>query len=221
MELLEAIEKRHSVRRFTPQKIEGEAKRQLMQAVKEANNESGLHIQLCLDEPKAFSGMMARYGKFVNANNYIALVGKKGPKLEESCGYYGQKLVLRAMQLGLNSCWVALSYSKGKAAVEVQKGEKLLMVIAIGYGQTQGAARKTKSIEELCNAPSPMPEWFLKGIQAVQLAPTAFNQQKFYFTLSGNKVSVKPLSGFYTKTELGIAKAHFEIGAQGGKWQWA
>ncbi len=37
------------------------------------------------------------------------MIGKKGPTLEESCGYYGERLVLLAQQLGLNTCWVAMT----------------------------------------------------------------------------------------------------------------
>ncbi len=62
----------------------------------QCNEQRGLHIQLVCDEPKAFSGFMARYGKFPGVSNYIARIGKKGADLEEKCGYYGEKLALKA-----------------------------------------------------------------------------------------------------------------------------
>lgn len=221
MDLLQAIQARHSVRSYTDKKIEAEAAEQLHLTVDECNRDSGLHIQLCLEEPEAFDGRMARYGQFKNVNNYIALVGKKTDGFEEKCGYFGQKVVLRAMQLGLNTCWVAMTYSKGKSAAIVGPGEKLLMVIALGYGQTQGAPRKTKPLEELCRVEGEMPDWFRQGMQAVQLAPTAINQQKFLFTLKENTVWAKALFGPHSKVDLGIAKYHFEIGAGTADWQWA
>ncbi len=57
-----------------------------------------------------------------------------------------------------------------------------------------------------------MPDWFEEGMKAVLLAPTAVNQQKFYFTLTdGDRVSAKVKgTGFYAKTDLGIVKYHFE-----------
>lgn len=213
MDLLEAIEQRHSVRAYTDQAIEGETLDQLNQLIDECNRTSGLSIQLCLNEPKAFTKGMARYGRFENVKNYIALVGKKNDAFEATCGYYGEKLVLKAQQLGLNSCWVALTFSKRNSAAIIKPGEKQLMVIALGYGVTNGAPRKTKTIEELSRVDSPMPEWFESGMKAVQLAPTAMNQQKFCFALAGDTVSITPGSGFYTKTDLGIAKYHFEIGS--------
>ena len=133
MEIMEAMKQRHSVRQYTDQRIEKEAAEKLQREIDACNKESGLHIQLVTDEPKAFDGFMAHYGKFSGVKNYIALIGKKGPKLEETCGYYGERLVLLAQQLGLNSCWVAMTYSKIKGAYEVKTGEKLCCVISIGY----------------------------------------------------------------------------------------
>ena len=220
MDLLEAIKSRHSVRSYTDKKIEGETLTQLRQTVDECNQKSGLSIQLCLNEPNAFTGMMARYGKFQNVKNYIALIGKKDNSLEEKCGYYGETIVLKAQQLGLNTCWVAMTYSKGKSAAVVKPGEKLVIVIALGYGETTGVQHKLKAIEELSRVNSAVPEWFRAGVEAAQLAPTAMNQQKFRFELDGNLVKASAGSGFYTKVDLGIAKYHFEIGAGESGWTW-
>jgi len=215
MELLDAIKTRNSVRSYTDKKIEGETQSELKQFIEDCNKESGLHIQLCLNEPTAFTGMMARYGKFNNVKNYIALVGKKSDTLEETCGYYGEKIALRAQQLGLNTCWVAMTFSKvkSKSAIKLAPGEKLLMVIALGYGETQGVSHKSKAPEELSNISQSSPQWFRDGMASAQLAPTAMNQQKFMIELAGDKVTATPGSGFYTKVDIGIVKYHFEVGS--------
>ena len=184
------------------------------------NKESGLHIQLVTNEPKAFDSFMAHYGKFKGVTNYLALIGKKESSLEEKCGYYGEKLVLFVQELGLNTCWVAMTYSKIKTAFQVEKGEKLCIVIALGYGETQGLPHKSKSMEEVIQLDRPAPEWFRKGVEAALLAPTAMNQQKFLFRLDKNRVSVKAGFGFYTKIDMGIVKYHFEIGAGKEHFQW-
>ncbi len=208
MDMLEIMKARHSVRQYEEKRIEGERKETLISLVKECNKESGLNIQIIFDEPKCFESMMAHYGKFSGVKNYIALVGKKGADLDEKAGYYGEKLVLKAQELGLNTCWVALTH--GKSAAEVKKGEKLACIIALGYGVTQGVSHKNKPLEQLCNCAKAMPDWFSKGMEAVMLAPTAMNQQKFYFTLENGGVSAKAGKGFYTKMDLGIVKYHFE-----------
>lgn len=221
MNILEAVEKRHSVRSYTDKKIEGEVKEELLREIEECNTESGLNIQLVLNEPKAFSGMMAKYGKFSNANNYIALIGKNDDELDEKCGYFGEKIVLKAQQLGLNTCWVALSYSKVKSAYKIKSGEKLCCVISIGYGENQGTARKTKSFSEVSTTEKPVPNWYENGIEASLLAPTAVNQQKFKFTLKDKLVTAKAGLGFYSKIDLGIVKYHFEIGAGKENFTWS
>lgn len=220
MDLAEVIKNRHSVRSYEERKIEGDVKNELLAFINQCNRESGLHMQLVLDEPKAFSGMMAHYGNFSGVRNYIALIGKKGADLEEKCGYYGEKVVLKAQQLGLNTCWVAMTYSKIKTAYQVDKGEKLCVVIAVGYGKTQGTAHKVKSVENVIKTDGALPDWFKRGAEYALLAPTAMNQQKFVFSLNGNKVSARAGMAFYSKVDLGIAKYHFEIGAGRENFSW-
>ena len=156
--------------------------------------------------------MMAHYGKFSGVQNYIALVGPKSPSLDETLGYYGEQLVLRAQELGLNTCWVAMTHGKSRA--EIARGEKQVCLIALGYGSTTGVAHKSKALPELCNVRDEMPEWFLRGMEAAQLAPTAMNQQKFFLELrTDGGVTASSGKGFYTQLDLGIVKYHFELGS--------
>jgi len=211
MDQVEAIKVRHSVRRYTDRKIDGEVLAELEKEIEECNTKSGLKMQLCMDEPEAFKNILARYGSFQNVNNYIAIVGNKKDKLGETCGYFGEKVVLKATELGLQTCWVGGTYSKGKCACKVEKNEKIYCVISIGYGVTPGAERKTKPLETLCSSDSEINDWFLKGVQAAMLAPTAMNQQKFHFALKADKVQATTAKGFYADMDLGIAKYHFEV----------
>lgn len=221
MDMTEAMKARHSVRQYEARPIDAEAVSALRAEIDACNRESGLHIQLVLNEPKAFDGFMAHYGKFSGVTNYIAMIGPKGPDLDEKCGYFGERLVLKAQALGLNTCWVAMTYSKIKTAFTVNSGEKLCVVIALGYGTTQGVAHKSKAITEASKVEGTMPDWFKSGVEAALLAPTAMNQQKFLFTLDGGKVSANPGRGFYTKLDLGIVKYHFELGAGKDSFAWA
>ncbi len=220
MDNMEIMKQRHSVRQYLDKPIPDEIRRELDSFVALCNEESGLNIQICYDEPECFNSRMAHYGKFENAGNYIAMIGKKSPDLEEKCGYYGEKAVLKAQELGLNTCWVALTHGKSKA--KVSSGEKEAIIISLGYGKTQGHERKSKSAAEVSNIDSSSPEWFKNGVEAALLAPTAINQQKFKFILDGGKVIAKP-SGIGTnlKIDLGIAKCHFEIGAGKENFKWA
>ena len=221
MDLLEVMQARHSVRQYQSRPLEEEASSALRREIEACNRESGLHIQLVTNEPKAFDGFMAHYGKFRGVTNYIAMIGKRGSDLEETCGYYGERLVLRAQQLGLNTCWVAMTYSKVKAAYAVAPGEKLCIVIALGYGENQGVPHKSKAVSQVSRTEGTPPDWFQAGVSAALLAPTAMNQQKFTFSLDGNRVTAKAGVGFYSKIDLGIAKYHFELGAGTEHFVWA
>ena len=227
MTLEEAIEARHSVRAYKEQPLAENLDKVLEEKIAVLNREGKLHIQLIQNEPKAFLGTMAKYGKFRNANNYIVMAGKKAEDLDERIGYYGEHLVLLAQTLGLNTCWVGLSYSKVPGTYELSKDEKIAYYIAIGYGESQGVSHKIKTVEQVSNISDITPLWFKKGIEAALLAPTAVNQQKFSFEYIGmrnNRHQVRAKRGFsmigYTKMDLGIAKYHFEIGAGDVDFDW-
>ena len=216
MEIIELMKERHSVRQYTDKKIEKEKREVLNALIAKINQKAGLHIQIIYDEPKCFNSMMAHYGKFDGVNNYIALVGEKS-KSDESLGYYGEQIVLKAQELGLNTCWVAMTHGKSKA--QIDKGEKLVCLISLGYGKTAGAAHKSKRLSEVCNYKKDMPECFLSGMEAALLAPTAMNRQKFYFELlPDNSIKITCGKGLYTKLDLGIVKYHFEVVS--GKVNW-
>lgn len=209
MNALLLMKERHSVRQYTNKPIEPKKRAVLDDMIAQINREQGLNIQIFYDEPKCFDSMMAHYGKFSGVKNYIALVGKKSADLDEKLGYFGEQLVLKAQELGLNTCWVALTH--GKSSATVCDGEKLVCLISVGYGTSFGSTHKSKPLEKVCNYTQDMPQWFLDGMEAALLAPTAMNQQKFFFKLlPDGRVSATAAMGFYTKLDLGIVKYHFE-----------
>ena len=229
MTLLEAIEARHSVRKYRDEPIPEEVLAILRDKVSEVNREAGLHVQLVTGEPKAFSGLMA-YGSFSGVTHYFVMAGKKGDDLDEKIGYCGEQLVLLAQTLGLNTCWAGLSYSKIPGTYELEEDEWIGCYIALGYGQTQGSGHKVKDVKEISNASDVTPKWFRRGVDAALLAPTAVNQQKFFLEYVGfkehgrlPKVAARPVFSMigYTKMDLGIVKYHFELGAGKENFEWA
>lgn len=213
MDYLSIMKERHSVRQYKDDPIPEEIRKSLTEEVEKQNKESGLHMQIFFDEPTCFDSLMSHYGKFSGVKDYVAVVGKKGSDLEEKAGYYGEKIVLLAQSQGINSCWVGLTHGKSKAVIE--KGEKLVIIIALGYGKTQGAAHKSKPMEKLSSVKGDMPDWFKTGMEGAMLAPTAVNQQKFLISYDGSKLTAKVNgSGFFTKVDLGIVKCDFELASE-------
>ena len=229
MTLLEAIKARHSVRAYTGQPLSDADASKLQEKIDEVNRLGRLHIQLIRNEPKAFLGPFARYGKFRGVTDYLVMIGKNTDDLDERIGYYGEQLVLYAQTIGLNTCWVGLSYTKIPGTYVLGEDEKIGCYISIGYGDTQGVSHKIKRIDQVSNVSDDSPEWFRRGVEAALLAPTAINQQKFSFELmpaeEGQPARVLAKRHFslvgYTQMDLGIAKYHFELGAGKENFQWA
>ncbi len=226
MTLIEAIQARHSVRKYKEMPLPEEIISTLQQKIQEVNAEGDLHIQLVTNEPKGFKSIL-NYGVFGGITNYFVVAGKKAVDLDERAGYYGEQLVLLSQQLGLNTCWAGLTYKKVEGTYSLADDEKIVCYIALGYGETQGSERKHRSISELSNASSATPEWFNRGVEMARLAPTAVNQQKFYVEYLGEsngKHIVDAQTRFslagYTKLDLGIVKLHFEIGAGKENFEW-
>ena len=227
MTLQEAIEVRHSVRAYKEQPLAEDVARRLEEEIAKVNQAGHLHVQLIQNEPKAFQGTLAKYGKFRNVTSYLVMAGKKAEDLDERIGYYGEQLVLLAQTLGLNTCWVGLSYRKIPDTYVLEEGEVIKAYISIGYGETQGVNRKSKTVKQVSNMSDITPSWFKRGVEAALLAPTAVNQQKFSFEYLGMKDDrhqVRAKKGFslvgYTQMDLGIAKYHFEIGAGKENFDW-
>ena len=228
MTLQEAIEARHSVRHYKEMPLTQADASALKEIINTVNQEGHLHIQLIQNEPKAFLGPLARYGKFSGVTNYLVMAGAKADDLDERIGYYGEHLVLMAQTLGMSTCWVGLSYTKVPGTYVLNEDEVIKAYIAIGYGETQGVTHKIKRINQVSNVSAITPNWFTRGVEAALLAPTAINQQKFSFEYIGiqdGSHMVRAKKGFslvgYTLIDLGIAKYHFEVAAGKENFKWA
>ena len=212
MEIKEAIKNRHSVRQYRDIPLEDSLVTRLKETIEECNQESGLKIQLVLDDPECFDAFLAHTMKFQNVRNYLVIAGEKGmPDLEEKGGYFGQRIVLEAQRMGLNTCWVGGTYKKGKCKAVLSPDEKILCVIAVGYGANEGKKHRSKPLDKVCGVKKEeMPAWFRDGMKAALMAPTALNQQKFFVTLKGDRAVIRAGKGPMAKIDLGIVRYNFE-----------
>ena len=219
----EIIKGRHSVKEYLDKPIEGDVLETLQNQIDECNKESGLNIELVLNEENAFGKFLLN--NFENCKNYIVIMGKKNDtELQEKAGYYGEKIVIKAQEIGLNTCWVALTYNKKEIPCVIKEDEKIVILIAIGYGANNGVEHDIKKRAEVVKESySVIPGWFDRGVEYALYAPTAMNQQKFMFELKGSKEVSLKVSGIgpCTKIDLGIVKYHFELGAGKENFNWS
>ena len=145
--------------------------------------------------------------------------------LQERVGYYGERLALRAVQLGLETSWAVLDDADTAEHPWwcLHPGEKIVWMLAFGHGARPGGRRRSKPLEELCRIPDgmAMPDWFRAGMEAAMLAPTSLSQQPFLFTLyEDGTVSAEATEGLFAHVGLGCAKYHFEVGAGRENVRW-
>ena len=213
MNLIEAIQTRHSVREYSMTFLSQKVIDDFNQEIEKINQENDLHIQFFNGNPDYFQSKKTNYGHFKNVMNYFAMVGPQENELDELIGYYGEHLVLKAQQYGLNTCWVGMPPKDVHKKVKVEDGEKFVCLITIGYGLNQGKTQKKKPVYKICPNYKDMPDWFKAGVDCAILAPSAMNQQKFKFYFEDSKVEIRPGFGPFSKVDAGIAKYHFEVGA--------
>ena len=199
MTLMQAMQERHSVRSYLDTRVPEEIRGALDACRDRLTNGQDLHIRLVWDDPEGFDSRLAHYGRFRNVRNFMVLSAPRGKDMDEAAGYCGEMLVLRAQQLGLRTCWAALTFNRKAVRRLVPDGDDLIIVIAMGYGADNGTEHRSQTEEK-----------------------TAVNQQKFRIARSGRTVSIRTAGlGPCLKIDLGIVKCHFEIGAGKENFQWA
>ena len=214
----EAMRERHTVRKFTDKEIPKDIKSKLNTRVFANNEKYSVSIRFMIDDTNAF-GFLTKAFLTKGVKNYFILSGGNIFTTDEKLGYCGTDLMLYAQTLGLNTWWVGGTYNK-RYINRNATGDKVLGLIAVGYGETQGVPHKSKSVNEVCKYEGDMPEWFKNGVEAALLAPTALNKQAFLIEGKENNVALSCDNGIFAGVDKGIIKYHFELGAGTENFFW-
>lgn len=223
MDLLEAAKVRTSRRTYRPVPLTDKDKAAL-QAVIDRYSGSGYRMEIVQGSVKA------GYGLFSGVQNVILMIAEHSdPDAEEKLGYFGELVVLEATAQGYGTCWMGM-YDTKSAPVTLRENEHVVIAITIGYVDAPKlkdklirsvVRRKGKSMEQLTRTDSNPPDWFIRGVEAAQAAPSAVNRQPVIFAYQNGvtMASVEDITAHAMAIDLGIAKAHFALGA-GGTWNW-
>lgn len=230
MNNLEAICNRVSRRTYLGEPIDETAEQTLNNLITMYNSNSGMTSFLLNDGSDAFNSFLKCYGMFKNVMSLIVLKGPKNDTdLKEKTGYYGQRLILKATQLGLGTCWVGGTYKKDNNLFQVEEDEELYCVITIG-NVSEDLSRKERIMSSLIHRHSKelddfylsdvayddLPDYFIMGYKAISKSPTARNSQKVTVEYIDNITTIQvPDDSKFDMVDLGIAKANFEIAAGG------
>lgn len=218
----EAAERRHTVRRYTDKKLSDGIIEKLSERILRRNEKYGLSMKLITDNTDAL-GAAVKLIMAKGVRNYIVLAGKNTPNTDENLGYCGADVMLFSQTLGLNSWWIGGTFSKSgvRKNIPESEAEKIIGIIAVGYGAVQGVPHKSKIPEDVSSYDGTMPQWFANGVKTALLAPTALNKQAFFIRGNGSDVTITYSGGgIFANTDLGIIKYHFELGAGNENFKW-
>lgn len=246
----EFLRSRRSVRNFTEIPLDAESVKILNAEITMINtHEAGMHFELVTDDAAPFEGFKASYGMFKGVRNYVAAVAETSyPDALERVGYFAEQIVMKAVSLGLGTCFVGGTFASDRTKVNLRAGRKLLFLIAIGYPASRSqtllsgmamkfAHRHDRSYQDfyvpaegysLEKASCQLP-WLVNGLKGVACAPSSLNKQpvRVYPKLQGMArgagrltvtASVEDANGS-SLIDLGIAKYNFAKAA-GGVWEW-
>lgn len=221
----ETILHRKSQRSFREEELKEELIRKIQEEVSEVNAESALAIEFVEDGSRAFRHFGKSYGLFKNVRSLLLLKGNPGHlHFKENIGYYGERLLLFAEELGLDTCWVGGTFDR--ESFSYPEEEDVQAVILLGYAGESGLKekimnsflpRKKRPWESRIEGDSPYPKWVREGMEAVALAPSALNKQKPFFHYHEGILTATVENTYEMDlVDLGIAKYHFEVAVGSG-----
>lgn len=246
MYTLEELRERHSVRNYRPVPIPREKAEKLKAEIQMVNtHEAGLHFRLVIDDDAPFKAFDKSYGMFRNARHYIAAIVDKGvPDVVERAGFFAQQIVMKAVTLGLGTCYVGGTYSGGNVNVPLRAGQEVLFLILTGVPDTIDKPRPMARLAmAFAHRKDGGPESFyierqgetlekaikdfpvLKaGLEALVCAPSSLNKRPVRVWIGTNEDSPVIRIGIpdihdRQYIDLGIAKFNFTE-ATGGFFDW-
>jgi len=191
---------------------------------------------------RLYKGVVGGYGRISGAPSALLFVGKPHvPGVEVGIGYTGEMFVLEATALGLGTCWVGGLFNSrvARETAGTADDDKVYAVTPLGtpnqqvtsverlvYGMRRPKSRKP--VEEITSglAGPQWPSWARPGLEAVRIAPSAYNRQPWRFRAEGTAVVVG-FDGLDTpvipkRWDCGIAMLHFELAirAAGATGSW-
>ena len=236
MDIMQAIAERISVRAYDDRAVEAEKLDQLEACIRQTNDEGGLGMVLVRPEAGG-SGLSLAKAMFAGRPScYVALFAPKDEASRDRLGFFGEKVVLLAQQLGLGTCWVFGTYDSASVAVAPRDGEVLYGVIPVGYAAEKAPLKQRTvraALRKRDRKPTSVyagyataPAWARAGIDAVIAGPSAVNGQPWTFvdTPAGIAVTLPSVKSGIEYVDMGIAKLHFQLGAESagmrGTWDW-
>lgn len=234
LDSLQLLHNRHSVRAFATDTIDNALLNKLKAEVTMTNtHQHGLKFKIVTGDPEPFKAFSRSYGSFINPRDYLAaVVDTAVENVYERAGYFAEQFVIKAVSLGLATCFVGGTFNEGKVKVPLRAGEKVLFVVLFGYplGKERFLSKLTAKIthskkmtladffvpkENLKEALARFP-MLQRGLEGVACAPSALNKRPVRVRLDGKEGNLSPCAFVEhpdpkNLIDLGIAKFNYNF----------
>lgn len=230
---LRVINKRVSRRSYTLEPIAQDSITIINDLINIYNTNTGMTSLLLEDGSEAFNSFHKSYGIFTNVKSIIVLKGpRKDPHLREKTGYYGQRLVLKATQLSLGTCWVGGTFDRTSSVLNIDDSEECFCVITIGNIDKKlsskeialktlfkGRYKTPADFLDIKENYELLPEYVKLGLKGISKAPSAMNLRKVRIKYEDKVVSISVPERFkLDMVDLGVAKVNFELSVSKGSF---
>lgn len=243
MDTLDAMKRRHSTRAYTGEALTA-AERATVEALvgEAAASAPQVSMQFMAADTAAFDAQfdeVSYYGRFRGVPACVILTSPATPEGLRAAGHAGETLVLALTEHGLDTCWAGgvieatdktisaesaefdafVEHSAEPVDVNVRADAAACFRIAItlGHALRPGHPHRSKPVADLLvdgTDPDALPDWFVAGMEGVQLAPSALNRQNVRFAPTAeDTVRVTDVGGLLAKVNTGVAMLHFEQAA--------
>ena len=233
--MIEAINRRVSVRSYADRSIEQSKKQELINLLESANEGPfGNKVRFTLidlsEMEKNEIGSLGTYGFISGANLFIVSAIKDGAGAMVDLGYSFEKLILAATNLGLGTCWLGGTFKRANFAkrVNASEDEILAAISPIGYARDRRTVREI-AVRRFANSDrrKPWKELFFEGefntplskdsvdgyavpLECVRLGPSASNNQPWRVVYQKQQGAFH----FYLKRTWGYDKFNGRIDLQ-------
>lgn len=231
----DVIKARSSWRTYNKTPLEIDTKSSLLEFIEDNNTGLfGSKIRFELIDHNGNGNKLGTYGFIAGAPHFLVGALKDSPMKMEDYGYVMEKIILYATDMGLGTCWLGGTFTRGSfaEAINLQEDESIPAITPIGHTPSErrsigkfmrwaAKAKKREPWEELFYSKdfrTPIQKnkvgEYSTALEMIRLGPSASNKQPWrivldddqvHFFCQGRNVSV------YQRLDLGIAMCHFDL----------
>jgi len=240
MDIINSIQQRRSCRTYTDESLRPSDHQELQQFID--NNKTGINGEsidfTIIEKNETEVPMKIPYGLITGNKTYILGKTRTTPIARTNYGYVLEKIVLKATEMKLGTCWVGLFDREYFNDIQVESNLDIPSILVIGYAKEK-IPLKEKLIRKAVNADKRKP-WetlffnyeteesldsesvqpYIEALQMMRLAPSSGNTQpwRVFFSSTTNEFHLykRPTNKSYEAKgmhdiDMGIAMSHFEL----------